>query len=295
MSFFMEENIRKAEKEEQRGKETGKTGKNVVEKGVYMTIPIVLHIPHSSTFIPADVRRTMALSDAELEAEIIRLADSRTEELYTGFIDPPWVIPLVFPVCRLVTDPERFPDDSDEPMARHGQGAVYVKTQDGRTLRANLAPEERRCLLDAYYHPHHRRLLELVEKNLASAGACLIVDCHSFPDEPFAFEEPTGRPRPDICIGTDEFHTPARLREALVDFFRGKGYLVDVNHPFAGALVPLPHYRKEPRVSSVMIELNRRLYMDERTGAKAAGFARLKAHVTECIRLLAGGQFPVDG
>ncbi|MBN2352555.1 MAG: N-formylglutamate amidohydrolase [Spirochaetales bacterium] len=252
-----------------------------------MSPPVVLHIPHSSHFIPDDVRKTIALSDDELRAEIVRLSDSHTEELYTGFRSQA-VVPVVFPVCRLVTDPERFPEDSDEPMARHGQGVVYVKTQDGRALRANLLPGERRLLLDAWYHPHHRRLFELVQKNLESAGGCLIVDCHSFPSHPFPFEEPTDRPRPDVCIGADSYHTPASIKETLIDFFRSQGYLVDVNHPFAGALVPLAYYREEPRVTSVMIELNRRLYMDEWTGDKAAGFDDLKRKVTEAIGLLAG-------
>ncbi len=251
-----------------------------------MSLPLVLHIPHSSHFIPDDVRATLALSGADLEAEIVRLADSHTEELYSGFTSPS-VAPIVFPVCRLVTDPERFPEDADEPMARHGQGVVYVKTQDGRTLRESLTPAERQRLLDAYYRPHHRRLAELVRKNLETAGGCLIVDCHSFPSEPFPFEEPTDRPRPDVCVGADSYHTPPSLKEALVGFFTGRGYRVDVNHPFAGALVPLEYYRREPRVTSVMIELNRRLYMDERTGDKAAGFAGLKATVTEAIGLLA--------
>jgi N-formylglutamate deformylase len=248
--------------------------------------PLILHIPHSSTFIPAEVRRTFLLPDAELAAEELRLVDRYTAELYSGFQSPS-VIPLVFPVCRLVVDPERFPDDADEPMARHGQGAVYDKTQDGMALRSPLAPGERERLLDLYYHPHHRRLFDLTTERLTTDGRCLIVDCHSFPHEPFPFEEHQDRPRPDICIGADEWHTPARLTETLIGFFRKAGLTTAVNHPFAGALVPLLCYRKERRVSAVMIELNRRLYMDEKTGAKNAGFTRLRDLVTAALSLLA--------
>ena len=44
--------------------------------------------------------------------------------------------------CRLVMDPERFPDDRDEAMAAKGMGAVYVSTSDGRDWeQRNLVPE----------------------------------------------------------------------------------------------------------------------------------------------------------
>ena len=38
---------------------------------------------------------------------------------------------------------------------------------------------------------------------------------------------------------------------------------VALNTPFAGTIVPLKHYGKEPRVNSVMLEIRRDQYMDE--------------------------------
>jgi N-formylglutamate amidohydrolase len=89
----------------------------------------VIHIPHASTVIPADVRRAFVLSDAELEQELLRLTDRYTDELFD--LRSELARPVVYGVSRFVTDPERFPDDAHESMAARGMGAVYVSTTDG--------------------------------------------------------------------------------------------------------------------------------------------------------------------
>ena len=46
--------------------------------------------------------------------------------------------------------------------------------------------------------------------------------------------------------------------------------------PFAGALVPAKHYRADDRVKSLMIEVNRRLYMNEVSGERLISFGSMK-------------------
>ncbi|MBR4168526.1 MAG: N-formylglutamate amidohydrolase, partial [Lachnospiraceae bacterium] len=76
---------------------------------------------------------------------------------------------------------------------------------------------------------------------------------------------------------------PEKITDTLVTFFRERGYSVAVNRPFAGALVPLRFYRKDPRVMSVMIEINRRLYID-RNIRKKPGFTTVKQDIAAAIR-----------
>ncbi|HEU4752362.1 MAG TPA: N-formylglutamate amidohydrolase, partial [Armatimonadota bacterium] len=116
-------------------------------------LPVVLHVPHASVEIPADVRQTLTISDKELERELLRMTDRYTDELFAV----PGATSVLFPVSRLVVDPERFPEDADEPMSRGGMGAVYTRTSDGDALRGDLTVEERAALLERFYHPHHAR------------------------------------------------------------------------------------------------------------------------------------------
>jgi len=56
-----------------------------------------------------------------------------------------------------------------------------------------------------------------------------------------------------------------------------------VNRPFAGTFVPNRYYRQDKRVNSIMIEVNRSLYMDEATGGKNQSFNQIKNLMTEFI------------
>ena len=84
------------------------------------------------------------------------------------------------------------------------------------------------------------------------------------------------RERAEICIGTDEFHTPNLLKDGLVKSFEDYNLSVSINTPFSGSIVPIDHYQKDKRVQSIMIEIRRDLYMNEETGAKIDGFFKMK-------------------
>ena len=110
-----------------------------------------------------------------------------------------------------------------------------------------------------------------------TSGICLIVDCHSFPSVALPYELDQTSLRADICIGTDAFHTPQAVRDAIISAAEADGYSVAVDAPFSGALVPLSSYQKDHRILSVMIEVNRRLYMDEKSGKMRDDFGKVRA------------------
>ena len=183
-----------------------------------------------------------------------------------------------FPFSRLLVDVERFPDDSEEPMSKVGMGAIYTHTADGRKLKRELQPEEKANMM-GYYDTHHRALLAAVERELEITGKALIIDCHSFPSHPLPCDQNQSTPRPEFCIGTDSIHTPAALTQAIERNLKAMGYSVGLNQPYAGTMVPLAVYKKDRRVASIMIEVNRALYMNEITGAKNTAFGLIKEQV----------------
>jgi N-formylglutamate amidohydrolase len=241
--------------------------------------PLVLHIPHSSTVIPDSVRPTLLLTEAEIQNELLRLTDAYTDELFRCDGVPT----VCYPVSRIVVDPERFENNEDEVMSKVGMGAVYTRTSDGRPLRHVPTPSDQEALLAAYYRPHHTALTDDVAGAVRQHSRCLVIDCHSFPMNPLPYELDQRLDRPDICIGTDPFHTPMELADEVTEGFRLHGYTVALNRPFAGALVPATFYRRDANVAALMIEVNRALYMDERTGAKSGRFGETRAAVAQVL------------
>ena len=226
--------------------------------------PIVGHVPHAGTLIPARARAMIRLDDTALADELLRMTDRHTDGLY-AWIRALGGSMLVNRVSRLVVDPERFPDDDAEPMAGVGQGAVYTRTSLGAPLR-DENPSERARLMDRWYAPYHAALTGLVEASLAAFGRCLVIDGHSFASVPLPGEPDQDPRRPDVCLGTDPIHTPRQLVAALRERLEAEGYRVAVDRPFAGALVPLRWYGADARVTAVMLEVRRGTYMDEATG-----------------------------
>ncbi len=239
--------------------------------------PVIIHVPHSSTYIPPD--EMQYFTTLHLQRELNVMTDHYCDDLYDSAAEM-----IRFPISRLVCDPERFRDDRDEIMSRVGMGAVYTSCSDGEELK-RVPDNHREEIMTRYYDSHHSRLESAVSDRLDRFGKCLIIDGHSFYDTPLPYESDQDTDRPDICIGTDSYHTPGKIEVTLCDHFLKRGYSVEFNRPFAGSLVPLKYYRKDRRVMSVMIEINRRLYIDHDIN-KTENYQRVKNDVQTVTDLL---------
>lgn len=210
---------------------------------------MILHIPHSST-------NTGSVEfDRDITHELNIMTDWYTDELF----DHPNADRVVLNVSRLMCDVERYTDPTQEPMERYGMGVCYTKTSNGDTLRT-FDDKEREHIIETHYKPHHRRLESVIGLQFEALKTVFIVDCHSFSRTQLKHEEDANRP--DICLGTDDEHTPSELVDELMVYFATNGLTVAVNSPFSGTMVPTV-YRGNNDVKSIMIEVNRRLYLDD--------------------------------
>ena len=233
---------------------------------------LVLNIPHSSSNIP-DLKWYHLTID-QINKEILKLTDWYTDDLFFSKDD----YMIVADFSRIYCDTERFLDDNLEIMSKVGMWVLYTKTDDWMHMKTynNKMKKE---IINNFYKKHHDALTNAIEKELRKSGKTLIVDCHSFSNIPLKRDIDKTKNRPDICIGTDNFHTPNSLINFSQNYFSNLWYLVWVNSPYEWTIVPMKYYKKNKNVSSIMIELNKKLYLKPWTNEKSELYNKLKKNI----------------
>ena len=214
---------------------------------------ILIHVPHSSLFIPEAYRRTSLIPQEELDTENLFMCDTGVTELIPEALMENAVI---FPYSRLYCDVERFRDGS-EPMDAHGMGYIYTRDSLGREMFRPI--KEHVAEVNRIYDEHHETLNRRAREILDEYGTCIIIDLHSYSDE--AVDRLFGyRNCPDVCIGVEPMYYSADLTEGIIRICRGLGLTTQINYPYAGSLVPNDYYGKsDTGIVSLMLEINKRV------------------------------------
>lgn len=240
---------------------------------------LLLHIPHSSSSFPSDSKYTWN----DLDSEERFLIDYYTDELFVPNEGTEKIESIIFPYCRLYCDVERLIND---PLEKDGLGISYyreVPTENGYGFKIRSF-----STTDKAFN-HYSDFHSSVAKKLFSMGdGTLLIDCHSFSSVPNLLN--SNPPDIDICIGYNDDETcPSNVVIGnIVHYFKVLGYKVGINTPFSNSKtfnVPMKYH-------SVMIEVNKRLYMDELTYMRYDSFYKFKHDIQSLYILLLYDQKP---
>jgi N-formylglutamate amidohydrolase len=189
---------------------------------------------------------------------------------------------IVADFSRIFCDIERFVDDEVEVMSKYWMWVLYRKTDNWKEMR-QFSEIYKKHIIKTYYDKHHLALSKSVKSELAKNRKALIIDCHSFSDTPFKRDLNQDKNRPDICIWTDPFHTSKKLLTLTKDFFANYKYSIEINNPYSWSLVPTEFYTKNKNVLSIMIELNRNLYLQPWTKQKSENYDSVKTMISSYL------------
>jgi N-formylglutamate amidohydrolase len=239
----------------------------------------LVHIPHSGTNIPNAFIGDYLLSEDELHQNIYQYADLYTDELFHGFLHTFDGVKSDY--SRLFFDPERFGDDTQEEMyKKYKLGWFY---ENAILAKKTLRKTDNKNTIRQYFNSHHEELNKKTEQKLALYDKCTVIDCHSFSNERYWFHDPSLH-LPDICIGFEDTHVDKELVAIINDEFQE--YEIGVNTPYAGSLVPTNYWGKDCRVKSVMIEINKKLYLEPDNITKNKDFDVIKQKINNILKRL---------
>ena len=256
-------------------------------------VPLVLDSPHSGTDYPDDFRPAVS-------REVLRQAeDTYVDELYEAA--PSVGATLIcarFP--RSYIDPNRSLLDIDSSLleapwpgpaipsrkTQLGCGLIWRVLDSGQPLYARkLSVDEVKQRIVRYHQPYQRAVKDALDEAHDHFGAVWHINCHSMQAVSDAYsEEGPGKPRADFVLGDRDGTTCEAGFTALVaEVLRSMGYSVKVNDPYKG--VELVRAFSDPAAGrhSLQVEVNRRLYMDERSREKNAGFAKLQGDIAALV------------
>ena len=188
--------------------------------------------------------------------------------------------------AALIEDVQR---SGTNPRISSGLGVIPRVVSNGLSIyRGKLPRAEVESRLRDVWLPYHKCLQMLLNDSHNQFGQAILLDCHSMPHEAIETISHGWSPRPDIVLG-DRYGAAAgsAIVERIEAAFGHAGLHVTRNTPFAGAYTTQQYGHPSRGQHVVQIEIDRSLYMDERTIRRNENFDELKSVITQIVAEIA--------
>lgn len=260
------------------------------------TTSVVFASPHSGRDYPRSFMRQTVLNGIEIRSSEDAFVDMLFDQA------PAHGAPLLTAHApRAYIDLNRGPDELDSaliagvrrnahnPRIASGLGVIPRVVANGRQIyRGKLGVTEAHERIARYWRPYHDQLQTLLDQSMNMFDEAILIDCHSMPHEALANVGAPGAARPDVVLG-DRFGATAAssVVERVEAAFAAAGLRVARNMPFAGAFITQHYGRPSRRQHAIQVEIDRRLYMDERRLEPNADFSAFKVLLNGVIAEIA--------
>jgi N-formylglutamate amidohydrolase len=258
-------------------------------------VPVVVDVSRSGRFYPIDFRSPLpftALHDnvSMYVDEIWRDApkygatmlqalfpntyiDANRHELdiTPDMIDGEWPVPL------------------EPTVAKSGLGLLKSKSRYGEPLQERkLTVAEARHRLDRYWRPYHRELASVMDRMLTEHGFYFQLSCHCMSAAGAPTHADAGKERMDFCLGNLRgTSSTADFIESIAETIRKQGFTCSVNTPYTGGELNRRYGKADGTQESVMIEINKKTFMDVASFAKTEGFDAIQGVARAVLQAVA--------
>ena len=245
--------------------------------------PIVLGLPHTGTFIPADIWTQLndigrARSDT----------DWHIDRLYEDLLSGVTTVRANF--HRYVIDANRDPSGASLYPGQNTTGLVPLSDFDGQDIWVSRpSPEAIAQRRTAFHAPYHQALQSELQRVRLRHGVAILYDCHSIRSNiPFLFDGTL----PDLNIGTNMSTTcDARIESAVVSVCNAaSGFSSTVNGRFKGGWTTRHYGRPADGIHAIQMELAQSTYLSHEAPPwpyDDTRAARLRPHLASILSALA--------
>ena len=259
-------------------------------------LPVLLSVPHSGRDYPDWL---IALATAGKPA-LTGLEDPLVDRLVWRALQRGCGA-VIARTPRAAVDCNRAEDEVDPSVvdgarrgrvsarARGGLGIVPARTQQhGYLWRRAITPKQLDERLSQAHRPYHEAIEAQLDALAGRFGCALLLDCHSMPPPPDDV--------PALVFGDCRGKTAdGWISSEAIAIARRAGFEAGLNDPFAGGHVIERHSRPAEGIHALQIEIDRRVYLDERLQRPGRGFDKvaslLEALAVELGQELIGRQF----
>lgn len=170
-------------------------------------------------------------------------------------------------------------------VSKRGLGLLKSKSRYGEPVHERkLTVAEVMERLENYHRPYFAELRQNIERLKSAYGFAYQLSCHCMSAVGAPTHPDAGKPRADFCLGNLDGATAS---PEFVDFVHktitALGYTCSINTPYSGGELNA-RFGEPGRVESIMVEINKKLFMDVNTFKKKPEFGRVKADVTKILR-----------
>lgn len=256
------------------------------------SLPLLITSPHSGAHYS-----DAFIEDSRLDAHLIRQSeDMYVDKLFDGapalgahllaahypraFVDLNRGENEIDPALVV----EDIPSHKDQslPRVQAGLGTIpSVVAEDTPIYDNKLSLTEIEARIRDIYKPFHRQMKTTLINMHEEHDFALLIDAHSMPSQAGRQAAPRNRSAQiDIVLGNCHGRScDIALANFIGDHFTRAGYTVAHNNPYAGGYITSHYGRPENGFHAIQVEINRNLYMNEKTYEPLAGFDILKRDI----------------
>lgn len=235
-------------------------------------IPFLVTIPHSGEKIPELTPWLKNLPEEVLMSDVDRFVDV----LYKPALEALHIPSQKTEWHRYAVDLNRIPQDVDQSSVigavkkagAHPDGYHWVMTKNEVTLMPSpISQNDHQKLTELIYEPFHqgvRNYYELFKKN--NFKVVYHLDAHSMPSLGTRMHKDPGEYRADIVVSDCSGKScSTAFKDLVIAAYVTAGFKVGYNWPYLGGRVTEHYGKPEQNHHAIQVELNRALYMDEKT------------------------------